>query len=174
MNDWIYMLALGFAAYAISSTFYHCAIRPMLCDRGRFRLFSLRDDLRQLAIEGKVSASSFEYQYLEALLCRLIEKCSWLSVSSLVEFVQRNKKAELSPEAVRFEAEASDDLKGIYYGAILEMMKVMFNNSPIWTLVLTIIFGISSFFGWATKQWLDIKAKIFLEEQVTDTGLLAT
>ncbi len=174
MNDWIYMVALGFAAYSISSIYYHYAIRPMLCDRGRFRLFSLRDQLRGLAIEEKVAASSFEYQYLEALLCRLVEKCSWFSVSSLFESLQRNKNAALSADAVRFEAEATEDLKKIYYQALFEMMSVMFNNSPIWSLLLTIIFNVSKLFGWATKQWLDIKAKIFLEEPIADTGLLAT
>src|SRR5438552_8819827 len=163
MNDFIYMLVLGFAAYSIFSIFYHYVARPMLCDRGRFRIFALRDRLRELAVEGKVSASSFEYQYLEALLCRLIEKCSWFSVSSFIEFWRRNKDAKLSPAAVRFEAEASNDVKDIYHSAIFEMMRVMFNNSPIWTLVLTFIFRISKLFGWATKQWVDIKAKIFIE-----------
>ena len=173
MNDVIYMLALGFALYAFFSTFYHYVARPVLVDRGRFRIFALRDQLRGLAIEGKISASSFEYQYLEALLCRLIEKCSWFSVSSLFESLQRNKNAELSPNAVRFEAEASDEVKEIYYRAIFEMMGVMFNNSPVWTLILTVVFSISKLFGWATKQWLDIKAKIFLEEPISDTGLTA-
>jgi hypothetical protein len=173
MNDMIYMLALGFGVYAFFSIFYHYVARPMLCDRGRFRLFALRDQLRGLAIDGKVSASSFEYQYLEALLCRLVEKCSWFSVSSLFESLHRNKNAELSPDAVRFEAEASDEVKEIYYTAIFAMMRVMFNNSPVWTLILTVVFSISKLFGWATKQWLDIKAKIFLEEPISDTGLTA-
>ena len=53
------------------------------------------------------------------------------------------------------------------------MMSVMFNNSPVWTLILTVVFSISKLFGWATKQWLDIKAKIFLEEPISDTGLTA-
>ncbi len=171
MNDLMYMLALGFAVYSFFSIFFHYAIRPMLCDRGRFRIFALRDDLRGLAIERKISASSFEYQYLEKLLCRLIEKCSWFSVSSLFESLHRNKNAELSPDAVKFEAEASDDVKSIYYAALFEMMRVMFNNSPVWTIILTIVFGVSKLFGWATKQWLDIKAKIFIEEP-DETGLL--
>ncbi len=173
MNDVIYMLALGFVVYAFFSTFYHYIARPMFVDRGRFRVFALRDELRGLAIEGKVSSSSFEYQYLEALLCRLIEKCSWFSVSSLFESLHRNKNAELSPNAVKFEAEASDEVKEIYYRALFEMMGVMFNNSPVWRLILTVVFSISKLFGWATKQWLDIKAKIFLEEPISDTGLAA-
>ena len=174
MNDLTYMVGLGFAAYVIFAIFYHYVARPMFCDRARFRIFELRDKLRRFAIDGQVSATSFEYQYLESLLCRLIEKCSSLSCSSLIEFMVRNKNAQLSPDAVRFEAEASEPVKEIYYTAVFQMMQVMFTNSPIWTLVLTIIFGVTGFFGWAVKQWVDIKAKIFLEEPIEDTGLLAT
>ena len=168
------MLGLGFAVYVVFSIFYNYAARPMLCDRGRFKIFALRDKLRRLAIDGQVSATSFEYQHLESLLCRLIEKCSWLSCGSLIEFMVRNKDAQLSPDTVRFEAEASESIKEIYYTALLEMMQVMFTNSPIWTLFLTIIFGVTNFFGWAVKQWVDIKAKIFLEEPLGDATLLAT
>ena len=98
----------------------------------------------------------------------------WFSWSSLFEFLWRNKDAELSPDAVRFEREASDTVKDIYFTAVMEMMQVMCTNSPIWTLLLTVIFGIGDLFGWATKQWLDLKAKIFLEEAVPETVILAT
>jgi len=174
MSSAIYLLGLGFAVYVAFSIFYNYAARPMLCDRGRFKIFALRDKLTRLAIDGQISASSFEYKYLEALLCRLVEKCVWFSWSSLFEFLWRNKDAELSPDAVRFEREASDTVKDIYFTAVMEMMQVMCTNSPIWTLLLTVIFGIGDLFGWATKQWLDLKAKIFLEEAVPETVILAT
>jgi hypothetical protein len=174
MSDGTYMLLLGFMVYVFFSLFYDIAARPMLCDRGRFRIFALRDKLRRLAIDGDVSSSSFEYKYLEALLCRLIEKCSWFSWSSLFEFLWRNKNAELSPDAVKFEAEATEAVKTIYYTAVVEMTQVMLVNSPIWTLFLAIVVCVGDIFGWAWKQWLDIKTKIFLEEPVVDTGLLAT
>jgi hypothetical protein len=94
----------------------------------------------------------------------------------LIEFLWRNRgnARELPPDAVKFEAEASDVLKGIYYTAIMESMQAMLANSPIWTLFLTILLCIGKLFGWAIKQWVDIKTKIFLEEPVSDTGLLAT
>jgi hypothetical protein len=168
MSNEIYILTVGFAAYVVFSLFYNYAARPMFCDRARFRIFALRDKLRRLAIDELISASSFEYQYLERLLCRLIEKCSWFSWGSFFEFLLRNKDAELSAETLKFESEASDAVKDIYYKAIMEMSQVLLTNSPIWTLFLGIIVAIGHFFGWAAKQWLEIKTKIFLEETIVD------
>jgi hypothetical protein len=175
MSDGIYMLALAFGAYVIFSLFYEYAARPMLCDRVRFRIFALRDQLRRLAIDEKISAESFEYIYLERFLCRLIEKCSWLSWSSLIEFIWKNRAnaRELPPDAVKFEAEANDTLKGIYYTAIMESIGAMLVNSPIWTLFLPILLCFGKLFGWAIKQWVEFKTKIFLEEPISDTGLTA-
>jgi hypothetical protein len=175
MINGIFLLGLGFAVYVIFSIFYNYAARPMLCDLGRFKIFALRDKLRRLAIDGQISASSFEYQYLEKLLCRLVEKCVWFSWSSLFEFVLRNNDATLSPETVRFEAEAREPIKAIYRDAISEMTKVMLTNSPIWTFFIVIIVAVGQMFGWAWKQWLEIKTKIFFEETIVDvpgTGLV--
>jgi hypothetical protein len=168
MNDGIYMLLLGFFIYVFFGLFYHSAARPMFCDRARFRLFALRDKLRRLAVEGEIEASSFQYRYLEGLLCRLIEKCSWFSWSSLFEFLWRNNNAKLSPASLQFEAEASDSLRAIYEEAISEMTRVMLTNSPIWTLTLGMLVSFAQLFGWAWKQWIDIKTKIFLEEPLAD------
>jgi hypothetical protein len=146
----------------------------MLSDRARFRIFELRDDLRNLAIDGQISASSFEYRFLEKLLCRLAEKCVWFSWSSFIEFLWRNKDAELSPEAARFETEASEALKEIYFKAVMEMMKVMCTNSPIWTTFFGIASIIDYFSGRAWKKWLDFKAKVFLDEPLPDNIVPAT
>jgi hypothetical protein len=173
MSNEIYILGVVFAVYVALSIFYNYAARPMLCDRARFKIFALRDKLRRLAINGQISASSFEYKYLEALLCRLVEKCAWFSWSALFEFLWRKKDAELSPDAVRFEREASETVKDIYSDAVLEMMHVMCTNSPIWTLFMCIGAGVDHLFGLAWKRWLDIKAKIFLEEPIPETAILA-
>lgn len=172
MSDSIYMLTLAFGVYIFFSIFYQNAARPMLCDRARFRLFALRDKLRRMAIEGIVDASSFQYRYLEKLLCRLVEKCSWFSWTSLLEFAWHNMDAEPSPDSVKFEAEASDPLKMLYTEAVMEMMKVMFTNSPIWTAFIALVICFAQIFGWAWKQWLDIKTKIFLEELSVEGGML--
>src|SRR5207249_5808290 len=101
MINAIYVLGLGFAVYVLFSIFYNYAARPIFGDRARFKIFALRDKLRRLAVDGRISASSFEYKYLEALLCRLVEKCAWFSWSSVLEFALRNKDAALSPQAVK-------------------------------------------------------------------------
>jgi len=173
VTDFVYMLALAFSVYFVFSLFYHTALRPMLCDRARFRLFALRDDLRRLAIEGEVEPSSFQYQYLERLLCRLIEKCSWFSWSSFFEFLWRNNQAQPSHDSLRFEAEASDSLKTIHDQTISGMARVMLTNSPIWTLTIALVLAIADAFGWAWKRWVEIKTKIFLEEPLFDSGLVA-
>src|SRR5437899_2103358 len=115
------MLALAFGVYVFLGIFYHNAIRPMLSDRSRFRIFSLRDRLRRLAIDGEIKPSSFEYQYLERLLCRLVDKCAWFSWSTLFEFLWRNADAEPSADSIRFDAEATEPTKKIYQEAISAM-----------------------------------------------------
>jgi hypothetical protein len=171
MSDFTYMLALGFAAYVVFSLFYERAIRPMLCDRTRFKLFALRDRLRRLAVDEKVAAESAEYRYLEKLICKLIDKCSWFSWSTFFEFLWRHRDAELSAEAVHFEENADPLLKDIYKEAVNEMTRLLLTNSPMWTFVLSISVLIALAFGHAWKQWLDIKTKVFLEEPSLDPAL---
>jgi hypothetical protein len=172
ISDFTYMLVLGFGVYVIFSLFYEKAIRPMLCDRTRFRLFALRDRLRRLAIDGAVKADSAEYRYLEKLICKLIEKCAWFSWSTFFEFLWLHRDAELSTEAVQFEEHAAQPLKSIYQEAVSEMTRLLLTNSPIWTFVLCICVLIGLVFGHAWKQWLEIKTKIFLEEPAIDPGLV--
>jgi hypothetical protein len=171
ISDVTYMLVLGFGVYVIFSLFYERAIRPMLCDRTRFKLFALRDTLRRLAIDGQIEATSNQYQYLEQLLCKLINKCAWFAWTSFFEFVWRHGDAELSPEAVDFDRSADPQLKKIYTEAVDEMTHLLLTNSPMWTFVLGISVAIGLLFGHAWKQWLEIKTKIFLEEPlVVDPG----
>jgi len=168
ISDFTYMLAIVFGVYVVFSLFYEMAIRPMLCDRTRFKLFALRDRLRRLAVDERVPAESAEYKYLEKLICKLIDKCSWFSWSSFFEFVWRHRDAELSPEAVHFEEKADQLLKEIYEEAVNEMTRLLVTNSPMWTFVLSISVLIALAFGHAWKQWLEIKTKIFLEEPGVD------
>src|SRR5215208_4901999 len=111
MTNGLYTLALAFGVYVFFSIFYQHAIRPMLSDIPRFRIFALRDRLRRLAIEEEVSASSFEYQYLERFLCRFVDNCAWFSWSTFFEFLWQHADAKPSPNSVRFEAEASEAMK---------------------------------------------------------------
>jgi hypothetical protein len=170
-SDAVYVLALVLGVYTVFSIFYTTAIRPMFCDRTRFRLFALRDQLRRLAIDEEVKPSSFEYRYLELMLCRLIDKCAWYSWSSFIEFFVKNRHARQSADSVRFQAKASESLLRIHDGAIVETMKVMLTNSPIWTLTLFFVFCVGYAMGAAWKQAVEIKAKIFVEEPLFDIGV---
>jgi hypothetical protein len=172
MTNAVYTLALTFGVYVFFSIFYHNAIRPMLGDRSRFRIFALRDKLRRLAIEEEVDASSFEYQYLERLLCRLIDKCAWFSWTTLFEFLWRHADAKPSEDSIRFDAEASAATKEIYQQAISAMTLVMVTNSPIWTLTVVTAVCLGQMFGWAWKQWLEFKTKIFLEDPLASRELV--
>jgi hypothetical protein len=172
ISDFTYMLALVFGVYVFFSLFYGRAIQPMLCDRTRFRVFALRDRLRRLAIEGETSAASAEYQYLERLLCKLINKCSWFSWGSFFEFLFRHKNAELSAEAKHFEEKADAKLKEIYAQAVDEMTYLLLTNSPMWTLTLGFCLGLALAFNKAWRQSIEIKKKVFLEEPLIYPGLV--
>src|SRR5438034_4695156 len=100
MTTAVYTLALAFGVYVFFNIFYYHAIRPMLGDKSRFRIFALRDKLRRLAIEEEIDGSSFEYQYLERFLCGLVDKCAWFSWTTLFEFLCRHADAKPSEESI--------------------------------------------------------------------------
>jgi hypothetical protein len=172
ISDFTYMLALGFAAYVIFSLFYERAIRPMLCDRTRFKLFALRDQLRRLAIDSEIQATSPEYQYLERLICKLVDKCPWFSWGSFFEFLYRHRDAELSIEAKHFNENADPQLKAIYVQAVDGMTRLLLTNSPVWTVVLGVCLGAALIFNEAWRQWIEIQKMIFLEESLIDSGMV--
>lgn len=153
-----------FFAWALLSAFYSIAIRPVLCDKIRFRIFALRDSLRRIAIDGHVAVSSFQYVYLEKLLCRTVDRCAWYSWGSFLEFVWRNHDAKPSADALRFDTTAEDELKQIHDSAVKETVLLLVINSPIMTLAMCGVVSVARLFGGAWKQWLEIKTKVFVEE----------
>ena len=171
MNIAITVLLPVFMAWVLMSCFYGTAVRPVLRDVVRFRLFALRDELRMRGIEGEVAASSFHYMYLEKLICRMIDRCKWYSWSSFFEFVIRYRDARPSADSQRFEAKAGDSLKQIHDRTVQEVLSLLMINSPVTTLALFVTLYTAKMFGAAWKQWIDIKTKIFAEEPIND-GLL--
>ena len=164
MTTTLLILVPVFFAWALLSAFYSVAVRPILCDRVRFQIFALRDSLRRRAVDGHIAASSFQYVYLEKLLCRAVDKCAWFSWGSFLEFVWRHHDAKPSADALRFDATAEDELKQIHdttVGAIVLLLPI---NSPIMTLTICVVVSVAKLFGAAWKQWLEIKTKVFVEE----------
>jgi hypothetical protein len=153
----------AFFACVLCSIFYTQVVRPVLRDGVRFKLFALRDDLRRMAINGEISASSFHYSYLEKMLCRLIDRCFWYTWGSLFEFIVRFWEVRPSAESIRFKQKSPPALKQIFQKAIRVMIDVLNVNSHGTTIAIFAVLKVAGLFGAAWKHWLKLRAQIFFE-----------
>ncbi|MFY9989262.1 MAG: hypothetical protein WAK31_31200 [Chthoniobacterales bacterium] len=151
--------------------FYSIAARPTLRDSVRFKLFSLRDKLRMMAIDGQVSPKSEDYRYLEHELCCLIDRCYWFSWAPFLEFLFYKKGANQRDDSIRFDKNASDELKEIKKEAVLEIRRAIFVNSP-WVTSCLIISILVFIFGWQVNRWLVSKIRGFIDEAFNDPSVI--
>jgi hypothetical protein len=158
-------IALG---WAILSFLYQGILRSTLCDVQRFRLFVLRDKLRTLAVDGEIDQSSFSYQHLEKLICRIVDASTWVSLSTFIELELRHGEAKPSPDMIRFEQEASKELRDIWRAVVERGVQIAIINSPGWFFIATIIIGGAVCCGWMGKQSLELRKALLVEQDFTE------
>ena len=112
--------------------FYRLAVRPVLLDRIRFKIFRLRDDLRDMAICGDIKPTLFAYTHLERSLCRLVVIVPALNMYQFTQFVLWQKYLpERSSRDMRFEEVAPQRLREISNKAVATLFGVILVNSPL-------------------------------------------
>jgi len=158
------LVIVAFFAWVLCSVFYSQVVRPVLRDCVRFKLFALRDDLRRMAVMGEIAPSSFNYSYLEGMLCRLINRCFWYTWSSFFEFILRFRNAQPPVDACRFDEKAPPALKRIFDDTMRIMLRALVVNSPVITVVVFAVVVVAGSFGAAWKRWLKLQAKLFFQE----------
>ena len=143
MNTAIANLFILFLATILISIFYWNVVRFTLIQALQFRLFSVRDQLRRLAIEGKVDSKEFSYKYLESLMCKTIAIVPSVSLAAFLFYALRNKN-KMSENAVRFEAESPAALTNLKLTTTRYAIFIMMTNSPI----LFIVSACGAFLFW--------------------------
>ena len=151
-----------FAALWIGHLFYWQTFRPVMLKGIQFRIFARRDMLRNLAIDKKVDPQSFVYQELEERLCKSITLIPSLGMTGLVLFIVRNWNRKDSSRS-RFESEASDELKELRNNTIMDILGILFLNSPLWFLAFAFSVILLWVIGLFKKAFLIEKTDTFVE-----------
>jgi hypothetical protein len=164
--------------------FYRLALRPILLDRIRFKIFKLRDDLRDMAIRGDIKPTLFAYKHLERSLCKLITLVPALNMYQFTQFVLWQKfLPEPSSREMRFEEVALPKLREIDNEAVLSMFWVILVNSPLGAVLLVpalLILKLAAKVNADRKEWLarrerqlTRKGHQFLDHEVGELELAA-
>lgn len=154
--------------WAVVSFYYQQAIRPYICDVVRFAIFRRRDLLREMAVSGEADCHSFAFRYLEDLFNRMVRSCSWVSISTFIEFEMSRGKEATTPDIQRFDQEAPKQLKRLEEEALDCMMLVMAGNSPGWTLMAALVYMVSKVSGWALERWVHMRTRVLWHEDFGD------
>lgn len=141
-------------AFGLFFLYYRFAIRRILLDRLRFKIFSLRDDLRDAAINGDVDPTSFAYLYLERSLCALLNMAPLLTIYNFSKFVVWNPAMTTPPRELKFKETAPESLLRMDDSAIESMFWVLLINSPLGAVVLLPVIA-----------WLEISARMDVERK---------
>ena len=141
MNAQLLALTLSiFAAWATIAGFYRLTVHRVWSSAIKYRLFAKRDKLRRLAIEGQVSAESFEYKYLEEVLCELIRNAHKFSFGSLIRSKIAYQTFQPTEEMNRFDTSADLALKKLENDALGDVFSLLAVNSPGWALIGFVLF----------------------------------
>ena len=140
---WAISIMLG---WSLLSIFYWYAARPVLHKAILFRIYAKRDELRGMAIEGEVDPNSFAYNFLEYRMCQFAYVSPELTVYNLLRFYFNQEMRKPYPEMERFQREASDQLKKLWFETTKNIALMLLANSPILSflgLILILVRGFS-------------------------------
>lgn len=171
MSTWILIGLPLLAAWALLSLFYQGIIRPVIGDVLRFGLFAIRDKLRMAAINGEVDQSSFSYQHLERVICRLVDASPWVSIGSMIELQLLHGTPKPTADMLRFEQEAPKELREMRQEAFHHALGILFVNSPFWSVVGILAALIATLSGKAGKKWVELKTAVFVERELESDSL---
>jgi len=155
---WFVPFVLG---WALLSLIYWSMARPVLHDAILFRIYSKRDALRLVAIDGGVKVDSFEYTFLEKRLSSTAYVSPEITLCNFIRFYFSEESKSSSPELDRFSSEASPEVRDIWDSAIDDVMRMMLANSPV---IAT--FGVVGFLAKSIHKRIAGPAQMFFEAQV--------
>lgn len=162
MKTFAFFVAFGLLWFWLS-VLYQSAIRPVLNDRARFRLFRLRDELRSRGMNGEWNVQGFPYLFMEARLNRLIKLSHGITLGHILEFFILNPTPTRSKAVIRFEQEAPDELRRLDQSAMESLIWSVMVNSPGWVALSGALGLIGSMFGWVLKNWVLVHLEFFTE-----------
>jgi hypothetical protein len=137
------------------SVFYQYVVLPPLMRSLLFRLFSKRDAVRKMAINGTISSTSKEYLYMQDFICRTIEIAPAASIWSFVPYAFCEPSA--NPDAEEFRREASPALLKLYRDIIEDVVLILAINSPIFSVFALLTGAALAVFG-RIRSWMLVEA----------------
>ena len=178
------ILLLVVLTFGLLFVFYRLALRPVLLDWVRFKIFKLRDDLRDMAIRGEIKPTLFAYKHLERSLCALIAIAPALNMYHFTQFVLWQKYLpEPSSRDMRFEEVAPQRLREIDEEAVTTLFWVILINSPLGAVLLIpplVLLKLVAQLNDDRKEWLarretqlTRKGHQFLDHEVGEQELAA-
>jgi hypothetical protein len=123
-------------AWLILGTLYWRIVYPTLRKSVRYRLFGYRDALRGLAVEGKVSADSCEYQFAEKSICLLARDLELLTPYSFFKYVSKSHDEDSLSKLKEFCQKAPPEVQEIWKKAAAAALNMLFVNSPMTVLFI--------------------------------------
>lgn len=171
--DWtvtalMYIWPIMLAWVMLSACYWYC-VRPFLHDCIVFHIYRARDKARLLAIDGKVSSTSFSYNYLEEGLCIAAYNSPRLTLLGFAMFLRKKEAHQPTPEMVRFREKAPDELKAIQHEAVVVAMMMMLVNSPLLALIGLVYAAVSSL-----RKHLYVSVERFFEQDIVRDGMPRT
>ena len=156
-----FILLLVFA-WTLTRLFYDKAVLPRLRDQARFRLYAIRDELRNVAIENHLAADTFAFRYFEDMLNRMTRMCDVHSVSNLLYFCWTVEIPDSwIADRKRFEAEAPEDVKGLEQTAVRIMMSIMLSNSPMFCVFASAVTVVNG----ALRRTIEMKNRLLWADE---------
>ena len=149
-------------AILLSLSYWHI-VRPVFMHAIRFRLFARRDQLRELAIDGVEDAKSDSYIYLEAFINKTVAFIPSVGLFSFIIYAVLDNRTP-STEYLRFEEQASADLKEIRNKSIQDALLLMTVNSPVMVMLAAVVGSVLWVCGKINKIMVFTNAENFVDD----------
>jgi hypothetical protein len=165
-------------AFACMFLLYHFAIRRVLIDLVRFRIFAFRDELRRMAMDGNIKPTSFAFTHLERSLCNLVTIAPHMNMYLFAQFSFWQHAISTPSRQLRFNEVAPAQLKRLEKKALQALFWVLIINSPLGAILCAVaaawvIIGIH--IGFLARRWvaaqrarLERKGRALLDRDLED------
>jgi len=119
--------------------------------RNRFRLYALRDDLRECVMDGRISANNWVFQYLDSSIAKTIDFLGNLTLWTAVANVEKHRHDErLARASFHLENELkkteNECLSGVRDGYVESLMTFFKERHPTmellsWNVFVVMVIG---------------------------------
>lgn len=128
---------------------YDKFLRPALLNNTRFKLFSLRDRLALLAMEGHISPNAAEYKHLMLLMNKSIKEFEDFSVTKYIRFLSKSLYANnQTKEFVKIIRSNNDPEFKAVVSDFCDLIQAVFNRQTLlfrYTLVPLVKLVVNNF-----------------------------